>query len=219
MSAQRRTRNRPPSYVQILSNFQRTTGDSLNLFSAELRNNGPPLADGRRADGQRPGDIRGRLEVIDNIAFQHADNITTVQSRAQPQFKYSVLTSVDMDKFATLADRLADAMAKTDEREAITASDLARACSVSPAAVSKWLDGRTKTLKAETFAAASRALGVREEWLRTGKLPRERAGALEEHQVDRVIELLQGLREPLAALNAAIEALSATRTEPRRKRA
>lgn len=219
MSTQRSTRNRPPSYVQLLPDLQRATGDALNLLGAELRNDHAPLTNRSGADLQRPRDIRGRLEVIENVALKHADNITVVQSRTQPQFKYSVLTSVDMDKFATLADRLADAMAKTDEREAISASDLARACDVSPAAVSKWLDGRTKTLKAETLAAASRALGVREEWLRTGKLPRDRAGALEEHQVDRVIELLQGLREPLAALNAAIEALSATRIEPRRKRA
>ena len=151
--------------------------------------------------------------MIENVLLEHGGSVTVVQSRAQPQFKTSMLTSVHMDKFATLADRLKDAMGTE-----ISASDLARSCNVSPAAVSKWLDGRTKRLKAETLAAASRALGVREEWLRTGKLPMEREAAEEERQIDHVIELLETLRGPLASLATAIDTLSRGR-EPRRKRA
>jgi len=89
----------------------------------------------------------------------------------------------------------------------VNASELARACKVSPAAVSKWLDGRTVTLKAATFAAASRALGVREEWLRTGRLPKDREAAEEERQTDQIIAILRDLREPLSALSQAIDAL------------
>lgn len=213
MSAQRTTRNRPPSYVQLLPDLQRPTGDALDLLSGELRNDRTPLADCSRTYADRPSDIRGRLEVIENVLLEHSGSVTVVQSRTQPQFKTSMLTSVHMDKFATLADRLKDAMGTE-----ISASDLARSCNVSPAAVSKWLDGRTKRLKAETLAAASRALGVREEWLRTGKLPMEREAAEEERQIDHVIELLENLRGPLASLASAIDTLSRSR-EPRRKRA
>jgi transcriptional regulator with XRE-family HTH domain len=116
-----------------------------------------------------------------------------------------------MDKLATLAERLTDAMG-----EDVSASDLARACNVSPAAVSKWLDGRTKDLKADTLAAAARALGVRDDWLRTGRLPRERTGAQEDRQVDQVISILEDLRAPLAALATAIDALTKVR-EPAKK--
>lgn len=213
MSTQRSTRNRPPSNVQILPNLQRAPSDSLDFLGAELGNNVAPLAHRGGADAQRPGDIRGRLKVIENVLLEHAGSVTVVQSRTQPQFKTSVLTSVHMDKFATLADRLKDAMGTE-----ISASDLAKSCNVSPAAVSKWLDGRTKQLKAETLHAASRALGVREDWLRTGKLPREREAAEEERQIDQVIELLENLRGPLASLASAIDTLSRSR-EPKRKRA
>lgn len=153
--------------------------------------------------------------MIENFALQHSSpSVTAVQTGKQPQFKNRVLTSVHMDKLSTLAERLKDAMG-----EEISASDLARACGVSPAAVSKWLDGRTRALKAETLAAASRALGVREDWLRTGRLPKERDGVEEDREMDRVMDLLEGLRGPLAALASAIDTLSRARTAPRRKRA
>ena len=139
--------------------------------------------------------------------------LTAFKSRMQPHLKAEGLTSVDMDKHATLADRLKDAMG--DE---ISASELARACGVSPAAVSKWLDGTTKKLSADNYASAARALGVREEWLRTGRLPRDREHVEEDRQVDRVIDLLSGLQGPLAELASAIDQLSKTRQEPTKKR-
>lgn len=119
-----------------------------------------------------------------------------------------------MDKrLTTLADRLRDAMG-----DDISMSDLARACGVSPAAVSKWLDGQTKELKAANYADASRALGVREEWLRTGKLPRERDAAGDDSQIEHVMDLLDDLRGPLAALAIALEKISESRPERGRKR-
>lgn len=151
--------------------------------------------------------------MINNVLFEHKPSVTVVQSGMQPQSKTGVLTSVYMEKLTTLAERLQDAMA-----EEISASDLARACDVSPAAVSKWLDGRTKALKADTLASAARALGVREEWLRTGKLPRERQNADEDRQVDRVITLLEDLRGPLSALASAIDQLTRARPVSSRKR-
>jgi transcriptional regulator with XRE-family HTH domain len=122
-----------------------------------------------------------------------------------------------MDKrLTTLADRLKDAMrARTEETGTeITASDIARACDVSPAAVSKWLDGQTKQLKANNYRDAARALGVREEWLRDGKLPRERdANGDADAKMDRVLDLLENLSGPLAALAMAIEEIRHTRPE------
>lgn len=199
--------------VEIRTDAKGTASDALYLLSTELRNDVAPFAHCGRTDAQRPRDIRSVLKVINNVLFEHKPSVTVVQSQMQPQYKTAVLTSVHMEKLTTLAERLQDAMG-----EEISASDLARACDVSPAAVSKWLDGRTKALKADTLASAARALGVREEWLRTGKLPRERQNADEDRQVDRVISLLEDIRDPLAALANAIEALSKARPASARKR-
>lgn len=98
----------------------------------------------------------------------------------------------------------------------ISASELARACSVSPAAVTKWKNGGK--MSADNSAAAARALGVREEWLRTGKLPRERDGAEEDRQVDQIVDLLTGLQGPLTALAAAIAKLQTLQQAPQKKR-
>jgi transcriptional regulator with XRE-family HTH domain len=214
MGSKNSRRHRPTAYIQLVPDPKGPTGDSLDLFSTELGNDGSPLANRGGADAQRPRDIRSALKVIDNVLLEHEPSLTVVQSRMQPQSKRMMLTSVQMERFSTLAERLTDAMG-----DKITASDLARSCDVSPAAVSKWLDGRTKALKAETLAAAARALGVREDWLRTGKLPREREGAEEDRQLERVMGLLEELRGPLAALAGAIDALSKARSEPQRKRA
>ena len=213
MRTKSRRRDRPSTNVEVIANAERSAGDTLNFLGAELRNDDAPLADSSRTDAQRPRDIRGVLKVIDNVLFEHKPSVTAVQMRMQPQSKTVVLTSVHMEKLVTLAERLVDAMGQE-----VSASDLARACNVSPAAVSKWLDGRTKALKADTLASAARALGVREEWLRTGKLPRDRQDAEEDRQVDRVITILEELRDPLAALAAAIDQLSSARPATARKR-
>jgi transcriptional regulator with XRE-family HTH domain len=110
-----------------------------------------------------------------------------------------------MKQFELLKDRLADAI----KEAGLSASELARACNVTAAAVSKWLDGRTKKLSADNYASAARALGVREEWLRTGKLPRERQNAPEEREIDHVLTIIDELREPIAALAAAMARLAA----------
>lgn len=97
----------------------------------------------------------------------------------------------------------------------VSQSELARECGVTPAAVHKWMGG--STLKADNLAAASRALGVREEWLRTGKLPREREHAEAEQGLDQVIELLEDLKGPLAALAAAIEKIGKSRPAAKKR--
>lgn len=200
----------PPTYIKIVSNLQGTIRDALDRFGAKPRDDSTPLADSSGTDIERPRDIRGSLKVFKNVLFEHGRELTTVDRRLQPQSKKGVLTSVDME---SLKERLRDAMGTE-----ISASDLARACKVSPAAVSKWLDGRTKELKADNYVDAARALGVSAEWLRTGRLPRERTADVEGQQVDRVISILEDLRGPLAALTGAIDALSKVRAEPAKRK-
>jgi transcriptional regulator with XRE-family HTH domain len=152
--------------------------------------------------------------VINNVLFEHKLSYTPVEKRLQPQLRAGGLTSVSMDKrLPTLADRLNDAMG-----DKITASELARACGVSPAAVGKWKDGQTKELKASNYADAARALGVSETWLRTGKLPREREHGAEESQVDEVLDLLDNLRGPLTELAAALDRIGRNRPDMSGKR-
>lgn len=153
--------------------------------------------------------------MINNVLLQHARPFTKVKDALQPKYSIKGLTLVDMDKFATMADRINAAM----KDAGVKPGQLAKACGVSAAAVTKWRAGGK--LSADNLSAAARALGVREEWLRTGRLPRERDGAEEDRQVDRVVEILQGLKEPLAALAEAIDQLQKTQeTRPKeRKRA
>jgi transcriptional regulator with XRE-family HTH domain len=207
---------RTPALVQVIANAQHAFSDAFNLTGTEVRDNGPPLPDGGGGQPERPRDIRGCLKVIDNVLFQHDPPFTTVKERLQPKCQVKGLTSVAMDKLPTIAERLIDAMRVRDGRDPVSASDLARACGVSPAAVHKWQNGGK--LSADNLAAASRALGVREEWLRTGRLPRERENAAEEDGVDRVLDILEDLRGPLSALAAAIDQLTKARPEASKKR-
>lgn len=205
-------RNRTPAYIQLVANSERSTCDALKFLSTELRNDGLPLRDRGGADTQRPCDIRGVLKVINNVLLQHETPFTTVKNALQPRYQREALTSVDMDKLSTIAERLTAAM----KDAGVSASQLARDCNVSPAAVHKWQHGGK--MSADNSASAARALGVREEWLRTGKLPREREHAAQEESVDRVISILEGLREPLAALASAIDQLGKAPSGSDRKR-
>lgn len=66
-----------------------------------------------------------------------------------------------------LADRIREAMG------ARTPTEFARACEVTPAAVTFWLDGSTKSLRAEKAAMMERATGYRAQWIVTGKGPKK----------------------------------------------
>jgi transcriptional regulator with XRE-family HTH domain len=202
--------------VQLGSDLESAPGDSLNLFGAEFWNDRAPLGHSRRTDSKRARNVRRRFEVIDGGLLQHEADLTTVKSHPQPQCCIPLLTSVHMEMPpSTLADRLTDAMRVAG----LSASDLARKCKVSPAAVTKWLDGRTKRLSADNIASAAKALGVFEAWLRTGKGPRQGEHADDERASERVMELLDEIRQPLAQLVAAIDKLSAVqaRSLPRKR--
>jgi len=66
----------------------------------------------------------------------------------------------------TLADRIKEAMGVK------TAADIARATRRTPAAVTQWMDGTTKSLKAETADLLEKATGYRAGWIITGKGPK-----------------------------------------------
>lgn len=69
-----------------------------------------------------------------------------------------------------MADRIRDAIAHSGKSKSKIASEVG----VSPGAVTQWLNGGTKTLKAETASALGRATGVRATWLVLGKGPKFR---------------------------------------------
>lgn len=70
----------------------------------------------------------------------------------------------------TLAHRLRVALEQAQGR-AKSQADLARACGVSPAAVTQWMHGDVQTIRWENLAKAADALGVQVQWLATGGGP------------------------------------------------
>ena len=66
----------------------------------------------------------------------------------------------------TLAERIKEAMGTR------TPAELARAAKVTPAAVTQWLDGTTKSLKAEKAALLEAETGYRAGWIVTGRGPK-----------------------------------------------
>jgi transcriptional regulator with XRE-family HTH domain len=204
-------RIRTAAHIKLVPNSKSAAGEPLDLSGTEVRNDRAPLPNSSGTDIQRSRDIRGALKVINNVLFEHDSTFTIVKTQPQPRCQSKDLTLVAMDKFATIADRLREAMREADET---SASELARACDVSPAAVHKWLNGGK--MSADSLAAAARALGVREEWLRTGKLPRDRAASADE-SLEEVIVLLDNLKEPLAALALAIEKIGKARPSTKKR--
>jgi transcriptional regulator with XRE-family HTH domain len=206
---------RTAAHIKLVSDTKAAASDSLDLKCAQHRNDDSPLSDGSGTDIQRPRDIRGSLKVINNVLLEHEASFTIVKNALQPRYQSGPLTLVDMDKqqLTTISDRIRAAMKEAGD---ISMSELGRACGVSPAAVSKWLNGGK--LSADNLAAAARALGVREEWLRTGKLPKDRENSHAEQSLDEVMDLLEDLKGPLAALASAIERIGSSRPQSARKR-
>ena len=71
--------------------------------------------------------------------------------------------------FMSLQERIQEAM---DAAE-MSAADLARATKCSRAAVTHWLNGDTRSLKAETAELIEQATGYSSSWLVTGKGPKK----------------------------------------------
>jgi hypothetical protein len=66
-----------------------------------------------------------------------------------------------------LSERIKEAMGD------MTPTDFARACKVSPASVTFWLDGKTKSLKAETAAQIQAVTGYSANWIVKGVGPKK----------------------------------------------
>lgn len=198
--------------IEFAPYLYRAARYALNLHSAEPGDDVSPLPYGSRGDSKRPRNIRGPLEVSEDFTLKHEPPFTTVKTQFQPQYQAKGLTLVAMDRHMTIADRLKAAM----KDAGISSSQLARECGVTPAAVNKWRNGGR--LSADNLAAAARALGVNPDWLRTGKLPRERQNGTVERDVDRVLSLLTGLQGPLSELLQAISKLHEHQEQERKRR-
>lgn len=68
----------------------------------------------------------------------------------------------------TLAERIREAIQHSGKSQAQIATDTGK----SPGAVTQWLDGSTKSLRADTAEALERATGYNAAWLVTGKGPK-----------------------------------------------
>ncbi len=68
----------------------------------------------------------------------------------------------------TLAERIREAIQHSGKTQAQIATETGK----SPGAVTQWLDGATKSLRADTAAALERATGYSATWLVTGKGPK-----------------------------------------------
>lgn len=176
--------------------------EALKLLGREVRDYESPLPNRRRADRKRPRDIRGRLVVIENIGFEHKGNLTQVPKDAQPQFRRSHLTLVYMNALNTREERLRSAM----EVAGLRGKDLAKACGVSHAAVTKWLKGGK--MNADNIECVCTRLAIERQWLMNGKGRRETGSAPDQRAVAHAVEKLQHLEEPLLAFLEAIRDLS-----------
>lgn len=69
-----------------------------------------------------------------------------------------------MNEKLTLAERLTLALSASNLRK----SDIARSCSISPASVSDWFTGKSKSIKSIYLPKVAKLLGVSSTWLATG---------------------------------------------------
>lgn len=75
-------------------------------------------------------------------------------------------------------------------------ADLARAAGVTDAAVTFWLDGRTRSIKGETAARLETKTGFRAAWLASGRGPKLVAPSEKgDMLLPKEVEVIQALRE------------------------
>jgi transcriptional regulator with XRE-family HTH domain len=149
--------------------------------------------------------------------------LTIVSDFLQPSLTRLALTLVDMgSKTLKFHQRLSQAM----EFDHVEAADLARACHVSRAAVSKWTSGKVDNLKNEHLFVVARRCGVDAEWLGTGageprksgKAPPAGSGNGLTEMGARVGKKWQSLDEPARGqILMLIETLGALQSENYRK--
>jgi transcriptional regulator with XRE-family HTH domain len=69
---------------------------------------------------------------------------------------------------SVFGDRVRKALAADSK---LSSAGLARACGIKPPSVSNWLTGKNKSARGQTLIRAADYLGVRAEWLATGRPP------------------------------------------------
>lgn len=116
--------------------------------------------------------------------------LTTLTSRTQPQSTKPQLT---LQPVSTIQERLEHAIKNGQKTTpGLTAADLARTCKISPSAVSKWFNEKTKEIKAGHVFAVAKLCKVNPEWLATGEgkpeLPKAsgRAADIPDHHLDLI---------------------------------
>lgn len=96
-----------------------------------------------------------------------------------------------------LATRLTEAL----NEAGISQSDLARACGVTSASVSDWINGKTKTIRPQYLSKAAQALNVSIAWLATGEGSKQSSsvGVVEEDYNDDDFVMIPEYKIRLAA--------------------
>lgn len=97
----------------------------------------------------------------------------------------------------TLADRIKEAM----DFAGMSAADLARATKRTPGAVTQWLDGSTKSLKADTANMIESATGYRSAWLVTGKGSKTFSQKSESESLPHLVDSPAPSMQPILAWN------------------
>jgi hypothetical protein len=109
---------------------------------------------------------------------------------------------------STLQSRLTEAMG---ERNAM---DLSHAIGISHVAVRKWLTGQTKAMKQETCLRAAKYLGVRSDWLGTGRGPKlPDAEGQADMMVDRLLDAFAVAANAFAELSKIVTDMQAERAK------
>ena len=97
----------------------------------------------------------------------------------------------------TLSERLRQAM---NESSGITQVEIARYCGISPASITKWVDGRTKRLDGSNLIRAAQLLGVTPLWLAEGRGPMRPKGGEASTATAETVDLRQWLSTDELAL-------------------
>lgn len=71
-----------------------------------------------------------------------------------------------------------------------TKSEIAKLCDVAPSAVTQWISGESKTLKAESVFALAKATGFRAEWITLGTGPERAVEAGPAHSQGELVGLV-----------------------------
>lgn len=202
------------SDIQLGPDLDLPASQLLQLDGTKPGHNGAPLGHRSSAYPERLGDIRGFLKVIQNVLFEHDSKLTTVNRKLQPDSTGKLLTLVAMREPKDLAERLKKAM----KDKGLKPSELAGLIGVSKAAMSKLVNGETKEMKAGNLAEAAKHLGVTQEWLRTGfgEAESKDRAASDALQVEKILNILDDLSDPITQLASAISELRKTRTKEKR---